>query len=351
MAHDRFPLSDIFDRFSDSVFLIDGPDILYSNPAAQAAFPDFGAAIPPAFFEPLQALGYEGCVSLPQGVFLVSSSALDRNTLLILRPSSPGAEPYLVSSNLPAQLRHTLNSLSVSIEQLRAEQASPLGAKLLPVQSQILHRLLRLTRQLELSQEDALQGHPLHTINFTALCQKLSQTLQDYLTEGEPLFRPSLITQPLFISGNHDYLEQLLLSLLSNGIKSCGPGGTFGLRLQEKNQRAVVSVWDNGEGISPARMGQLFAPKHRGTLPRPHDGSGLDLWIAHRIALMHGGVIVAGNRPEGGAEFTVSFPLALGERPSFHSRGPLPPMEDFSPLLIALSDVLPAQIYGSIWGT
>lgn len=349
MPQNGFRLPDIFDRFPDAVFFIDPPRVLYRNEAARRQFADVDDSLPPAFLDPLRQLDYEGQLALPQGNFLVTTCALEDGRLLLLR-SAPKAAAIPAAANIPAQMRRALHALSTTIEQLGKTQEPTLRRNHMLSQSQTLHRLLRLTRQLELAQEGALDAYPMETVSLSSLCQKLVAELRERLS-GEALsLALDADPQPLLISGNHALLEQLVLSLLSNAIKFAGLDGKIGIRLHEKNRRALLSIWDDGEGIDRARMPSLFSPQEFQTLPMPRDGSGLDLWLAHQIALRHDGVIMAGNRPDGGAEFTVSFPLAAPSTLRLRSHDQLFPAEDLSPLLIALSDVLPARAYADIWG-
>jgi signal transduction histidine kinase len=68
-------------------------------------------------------------------------------------------------------------------------------------------------------------------------------------------------------------------------------------------------VRDSGTGILPQDLSKIFEPffsKRRG-------GTGLGLAIAQRIMDEHGGKLIAGNNPEGGARMIARFPLPYSE--------------------------------------
>jgi len=66
----------------------------------------------------------------------------------------------------------------------------------------------------------------------------------------------------------------------------------------------LISVEDNGPGISPDTLPTLFNAFFS------DDGMGVGLSISRTIIEAHGGKIWAENRPEGGARFSFTLPLA-----------------------------------------
>jgi len=78
------------------------------------------------------------------------------------------------------------------------------------------------------------------------------------------------------------------------------PNGPLG------NNFIEISVEDTGTGISPENMNNLFQPLFT-TKPR---GIGLGLVVCKNLVTANGGRIVAQNRTDGGAVFTVSLPAA-----------------------------------------
>jgi two-component system sensor histidine kinase HydH len=98
----------------------------------------------------------------------------------------------------------------------------------------------------------------------------------------------------------------VLVNLFLNALDAMPGGGRLEVRAEAAGDRAVLRVADTGPGIAAAVAGRLFSP-FVSTKPT---GTGLGLSISCRILEEHGGDIRAGNRPEGGAAFTVTLPLA-----------------------------------------
>jgi C4-dicarboxylate-specific signal transduction histidine kinase len=77
------------------------------------------------------------------------------------------------------------------------------------------------------------------------------------------------------------------------------------------DREVVVRVEDNGTGMPPGKLANLFDPFY--TTRAPGEGTGLGLTITARIVQELGGTVDAANREEGGARFTVRLPEATEE--------------------------------------
>ncbi|MDB5351017.1 MAG: luxQ 8, partial [Planctomycetota bacterium] len=94
-------------------------------------------------------------------------------------------------------------------------------------------------------------------------------------------------------------------------------GGRIWLTARREGRRVLISVRDDGTGIAPEKLPEMFALFAQGdrSLARSEGGLGIGLTVVRRLAEMHGGDVTAHSAgPNRGSEFVVSLPLA--ERPA-----------------------------------
>jgi signal transduction histidine kinase len=123
--------------------------------------------------------------------------------------------------------------------------------------------------------------------------------------------------QPVLVDGDPEQLHQIFVNLLLNGIEAMPQGGSLHIVVSHVVVSAVhgyenmcrVVVSDSGQGVPEHILPRIFEP----FVSSKEQGTGLGLAISHRIANEHGGVLLAINRPEGGAVFTLELPTGVGE--------------------------------------
>jgi len=105
----------------------------------------------------------------------------------------------------------------------------------------------------------------------------------------------------------------VLLNLLLNAADAIEEakvrGGQVAVKVEQGGGRVGLVVEDNGPGIKPEHLQQLFTPFF--TTKAPGKGTGLGLALSRQYVEAFGGTLRAENRPEGGARFVVELPLAL----------------------------------------
>jgi nitrogen fixation/metabolism regulation signal transduction histidine kinase len=102
-------------------------------------------------------------------------------------------------------------------------------------------------------------------------------------------------------------MRRVLANLTENAVQAARPGrAVIHLGVARSRERAVLTVADEGPGISPDLRPRVFDPY----VTTKAAGTGLGLAIAKKIVLQHGGEIQVGERAGGGACFTLAFPLA-----------------------------------------
>lgn len=117
---------------------------------------------------------------------------------------------------------------------------------------------------------------------------------------------------PARIVGHHDSLVQLMDILLDNAIKYGPQGGRVMVRGQKRNGIFVISVQDEGPGITQHDLPRIFDRLYRGDKARSAKvgGYGLGLALAKEITEANSATILVRNLPDRGACFEVTLRLA-----------------------------------------
>jgi signal transduction histidine kinase/ActR/RegA family two-component response regulator len=120
-------------------------------------------------------------------------------------------------------------------------------------------------------------------------------------------------SRPAMTAGDPDRLQQVIWNLLSNAVKFTPTGGRVDVRLARDNGY-VLTVADNGLGIEPAMLPQMFQPFRQidASPTREQGGLGLGLAIVRQLVEMHGGTVTARSQGAGtGTTFEVRLPSVL----------------------------------------
>ncbi|MGH8726611.1 MAG: PAS domain-containing protein [Burkholderiales bacterium] len=149
----------------------------------------------------------------------------------------------------------------------------------------------------------------------TDLAQVVRDTVEDYqdsFNAKSLQLNLSAPASPVWISGDPVRISQALINLLRNAVSFTDPGGTISVSLREENGEAVLSVADNGVGIEPHVLKNLFKAFSQAdrSLVRSRGGLGLGLAVVKGIIELHDGSVSAASEGLGhGAQFTVRLPL------------------------------------------
>jgi signal transduction histidine kinase len=119
--------------------------------------------------------------------------------------------------------------------------------------------------------------------------------------------------EPAIVEGDPGRLRQILGNLLANALKFTPRGGRVRVRLVREVSRAVMNVSDSGPGIPQSELDRVFERFFRGH-GGAAGGSGIGLTVVRELVAAHGGEVSAANAGDGGAVFTVTLPLAAGNR-------------------------------------
>jgi PAS domain S-box-containing protein len=119
--------------------------------------------------------------------------------------------------------------------------------------------------------------------------------------------------EALIIAGDTARLEQVVQNLLQNAVKYSPSGGVVTVRVYRQNDRAYLSVSDQGIGIPQAAQANLFQQFYRATNVEAQQiqGMGIGLYVVKEIVALHDGEITVESREGEGSTFTVSIPMYM----------------------------------------
>jgi two-component system sensor histidine kinase BaeS len=100
-------------------------------------------------------------------------------------------------------------------------------------------------------------------------------------------------------------IRQIVWNLVGNALKAMPDGGTLDATARRTDNGIEIVIADTGHGIDARELESIF---DRFVKSSDSVGSGLGLSIVRDLVEAHGGTIEAGNRPNGGATFTVDLP-------------------------------------------
>lgn len=154
-----------------------------------------------------------------------------------------------------------------------------------------------------------LQKQPIRLSSAIERAVEAAQPLIDSNGHG---FTMTLPPGELELEADLVRLAQVFSNILINAAKYTPRGGQIALEVERHDAGAVIRVTDNGVGIAPANLPELFRLFGRAVaLPgRSYGGQGVGLWLARGLVEMHGGSIEAHSDGEGkGTVLEVRLPL------------------------------------------
>jgi len=234
-----------------------------------------------------------------------------------LRQSNRRKDEFLAM--LAHELRNPLAPIRNAIEIIRVSKRDPervdrtcdLMERQVHNMSRLLDDLLdiaRITRgQIELRKEPT---------DLRTLVERSVEAIRPTADKKALQLTADFERVPVPVSADVTRLEQVVTNLLNNAVKFTPAGGRVIVRLIREKEEAVLRVCDNGRGIEPDLLPNIFELFVQGdrSLARSEGGLGIGLTLAQNLVRMHSGTIAAASGGAGfGSEFTVRLPLMSGE--------------------------------------
>ena len=221
-------------------------------------------------------------------------------------------------ANVSHELRTPLSILRGYIEVLldEPETSREEVARILSVMERHSKRLQRLVDDLlSLAQLESSQATlELGVVRADELFNNLIRDWKEKLAAKNLEVIVDLVPDALTLHVDATLLEEVLYNLLDNAVKFSRENGQIHLRATRRGSDMVLSVADNGIGISKEHLPRIFERFYRADKARSRElgGTGLGLAIVKHIAQLHGGYVEAESEVGQGTTIRVILPVQSG---------------------------------------
>ncbi len=216
-----------------------------------------------------------------------------------------------LSSDIAHEIRTPLTTLKGNIEAM-IDGVWEISEERLYRCYEEVSRITRLIGEIDRineleSQESQLQKN---TFDLTELAQQIVDNFQPMLVENK--LNCSVSGDRVFISADRDKIHQVLTNLLANAIKFTPSGGRIDLYVSQSKGTTSFRIIDNGQGIPPEEVGQIFERFYMAEPSRNSKlgGQGIGLSIVKGIVNAHQGTISVDSIYGKGTTFTINLPKA-----------------------------------------
>jgi two-component system sensor histidine kinase CreC len=169
-----------------------------------------------------------------------------------------------------------------------------------------------VNRLLELAAlENVKQLHHLEEVDLGGVACEVARSLAPALAAKDLRLEAGGADDRILVRGDAFLIRQAIANLLQNAVDFSPRGGTIGLAVARRDSDAAVTIRDQGPGIPEWALDKVF--DHFYSLEHPdtgRKGTGLGLNFVREIAALHGGKARVVNLPGGGAEASLTVPLA-----------------------------------------
>jgi len=153
-------------------------------------------------------------------------------------------------------------------------------------------------------------------LDLTQIVRQAHDALRQPIEARRHEVTVTLPPDPIFVDGDAVRLEQIVANLLGNAIKYTPAGGVIHVSLQRGAEEAVLTVTDNGIGMSQEFQAEIFTVFVQAdrSVGQNMGGLGIGLAVVRRLVELHGGEVNAFSAGlTQGSRFVVRLPYAKDE--------------------------------------
>lgn len=215
-------------------------------------------------------------------------------------------------ADLAHELRTPLSVLQIELESIEDGLSRPTPEVIRGLQTEVVYlgHLVEDLRTLSLMDAGELEMD-YQTVDLAELVKEVTSRFHSPALEKGVELTVKVLTSPLPVIADDRRLAQVMINLLSNALRHAPSGGWVVVSVCQEQGQALVTVQDNGEGISSEDLPRIFDRLYRADSARTRSsgGTGLGLSIARSLIEAHGGKIGVQSMVNQGAVFSFTLPL------------------------------------------
>jgi signal transduction histidine kinase len=210
-----------------------------------------------------------------------------------------------LSATLAHEIKNPLHAITVAASYIKDTYRGKLIREFIKIIQSEASRINTLTTSL-LNFAKPLQPE-FRKSDINRIVQEVAALLKEESTEQNVAIEVTMADDLPLIEFDRDQIKQVLLNLVINSFDAVEKDGWIKMQTKLSDGNVLLSVEDNGAGIKPEDLKNIFNPffstKTRGT--------GLGLAVSKKIAKEHGGDLLIESVPSLGSQFTLTLPVDI----------------------------------------
>lgn len=250
--------------------------------------------------ELLEAFSNQATLALSRTLIYREMSLKDRQMMQAEKMAAIGE----LAAGIAHEIRNPLGIITGSVETLQKHEDPKIRAEMMDY---ILEESKRIDSLIGTFLDFSKPKEPQKTrCNLLDVLEKTLLLILPQAHTHRVEIQKEIPPNPLWVKVDVDQIRQAFMNVCINAMEAMPQGGVLRISVREnKKDNVMVRFSDTGKGVPKEVRTRIFEPffttKERGT--------GLGLFIAHRIITQHGGEIALTEGDRGGSTFTISLPL------------------------------------------
>lgn len=333
------------DQYPQAAILVRERQILALNELARHHLPtlDVGGTVPEGLDLPPEAEWSSGVFCVERSAYEVRATAVEQGTLFLFSPAPDMGLTRLQLDSALDQMRLLMGEFLMEIGPYTKPDTPPLSPETRQQFSKSYHRMLRLMENMEYVNHAGEEGAK-SFVDVVSLWKELTGQVGTLLGETETTLEFVCHEPYLMVAGDSAQLRRVLLGLLSNGLRAA-QGGKICVKVSKWGNRVILSVEDTANKATRRGRMSILGQDTAQKLPVPGSGAGLGMEVVRDLVRRHRGTLLV-HWDEASTRVVISLPRGSGS-PYVSVQSPKQDRYGgFNELMVELSDVLPAELYG-----